>query len=211
MINDESKLHIGIDFDNTIIHYDDLFYKYALIDGFIRPETARSKNAIREYLWSLPEGNEKWIYLQVVVYGERMEEATFKEGAFEFIKNCRRNDIKVSIISHKTEFDNLGKGINLRNVALDWMRNNGFFSSSGLGLSEDNVFFESTRQEKIYRIITQGCTHFIDDLIEIFLEDVFPKEVKKIYYNPDGFDENKLDDLIGFRRWDEIYAYFFNQ
>jgi len=51
-----------------------------------------------------------------------------------------------------------------------------------LGLTFDDVYFESTRREKIERIKEIQCTHFIDDLEETFLEDTFPTDIEKILY-----------------------------
>ena len=39
-----------------------------------------------------------------------------------------------------------------------------------LGLTEGDVFFNSTREEKIERIANLRCTDFIDDLEETFLK-----------------------------------------
>ena len=63
---------------------------------------------------------------------------------------------------------------NLRTAALEWMQKN------NLVISKDNIFFESTRQDKIKRIKELECTHFVDDLEETFEESSFPKKVKKI-------------------------------
>lgn len=200
-------IYIGVDFDNTIICYDELFWRCGIEEGLIPKEVKKSKNAVREYLWSLQGGNDKWIYLQVVVYGKRIKEAVFKKGAFEFLKECKDRGVKTSIISHKTEWDNMNWGINLRTKAIDWMRENGFFRE--LGFSEEDVFFGKTRDEKIEMIKKKGCTHFIDDLKEVFLEPEFPDDVEKIYYNPDGSEASNLKKIKIFHSWDEIYKYFF--
>ena len=63
------------------------------------------------------------------------------------------------------------------------MTSQGFFGSGGLGFSEDQVFFEGTRDAKIERIRTLGCTHFIDDLEEVFLEASFPPDVEKFLFD----------------------------
>ena len=43
---------LGIDFDNTIVRYDNLFYKIALEKGLIDTSIGKSKE-IRDYLRSL--------------------------------------------------------------------------------------------------------------------------------------------------------------
>ena len=57
--------------------------------------------------------------------------------------------------------------VNLRQAALGWMTAQGFFGTSGFAVPAENVFFESTRAEKLARIAALGCTHFIDDLEEV--------------------------------------------
>jgi hypothetical protein len=67
---------------------------------------------------------------------------------------------------------------------LNWLESQGIFSTDDVGLSRERVFFESTRQAKIERIGMLGCTHFIDDLEETFLEEIFPPGVVKILFDP---------------------------
>ena len=93
---------------------------------------------------------------------------------------------------------------------MTWMRNHGFFDSDGLGLSENDVYFESTRIEKIERIKKLGCTHFIDDLEELFLEESFPGHVGKILFAPYGM-KLSLRGVIVASSWKDIHNYFFNE
>ena len=41
---------IGIDFDNTIVCYDDVFARVAVELGLVPPKVATSKTAIRDHL-----------------------------------------------------------------------------------------------------------------------------------------------------------------
>lgn len=200
-------IHIGIDLDNTIIDYDEVFYKYAAKNNLVPSGTEKSKEAIKGYLRSQPNGEKLWINLQILVYGEGVREATFKEGAIEFLRRCKRENIRVSIISHKTEFDNLGVGIPLRRFALEWMNKRKLFSSS-LGLSYEDIFFCQAKTSKIQMIRNRNCTHFIDDLIDIFLDPFFPEETEKLYYSPNDFPPR--DGITHFKSWEEIYGYFFD-
>lgn len=200
-------MHIGIDFDNTIVHYDDVFYKYAIEEKLIARGVEASKEEVKKHIRALPRGNEKWTALQAVVYGRKMKEAIFKKGAEKFIKKCREKKIQISIISHKTKFDASGSGINLRAAAIKWMEMNGFFEKDSLGFSEADIFFESTRKEKIDRIIARKCSHFIDDLIDVFNEEDFPDNIVKMHYN--SRESETRSDVIAFSGWNEIYEYFF--
>ena len=200
---------LGIDFDNTIIDYDALFYKKALERGLIKNNILANKKVIRDSVRLLPQGEIQWQKLQIYAYGEGIAQAKLIKGVKEVFDACHKAEIKLNIISHKTEFPNLTKEkVNLRQAALDWMKKNNFFSKNGLGLSMGQVFFESTREDKIKRIVKLKCTHFIDDLEETFLEDSFPGDVEQILYQPYAGKIN-LDKVKAFHSWDQIYEYFF--
>ena len=174
---------IGIDFDNTLVNYDVLFHRIALERGLISAGPAQSKREIRDAIRRLPEGDILWQKLQAVAYGPRIGEAIPSEGFADFLRACRHAAATVYVVSHKTEragFDE--SGINLRQAALQWMADNSLLG--GAGLDRDAVHFSPTRAEKIDLIRRLGCTHFIDDLVETFLEPGFPGGVVKILYAP---------------------------
>ena len=200
---------IGVDFDNTIASCDGVIYSEAVERGLIRPDVRKTKKDIRDWIRQLPDGDIEWQRLQAVAYGPRMEEAILIDGVKRFFDSCKQHNIKVLIVSHKTEFANFDQTrTNLRLAALSWMRRKRFFEADALGLPEEDVYFESTRREKIKRIECLGCTHFIDDLEEIFLEDSFPTYVKKILYSPHA--PVALADVMALTTWQEINHYFFD-
>ena len=43
-------LHLGLDFDNTIVSYDTLFHRVAREMGLISDDVTVSKNAVRDFL-----------------------------------------------------------------------------------------------------------------------------------------------------------------
>ncbi len=202
---------LGIDFDNTLVNYDDVFQKTAKRLGFITGSATLYKKNIRDAIRRLPEGEKKWQELQAYVYGRAMDEAVLIDGVQEFLQTCRRLGIPVYVVSHKTRFAVQDtNNIDLRQVALDWMVQKGFFEPEGLGLSIEQVFFESTRQDKVERVEKLSCTHFIDDLEETFLEESFPRSVNRILYSPHS--ENSLvRDAKIVRTWAEIQEYFMNE
>jgi hypothetical protein len=174
---------IGIDFDNTLVSYDALIHDVALERRLIAPGDDRSKRAVRDRIRLLPEGEVEWQKVQALVYGPLMGRAQLMPGAEEFIRACRSRGWPVYIVSHKTEFAGYDEtGTNLRDAALAWMASQGFFGRAGLGFSRDQVFFEGTRGEKIERIRALRCTHFIDDLEEVFLEPSFPPDIRKCLF-----------------------------
>ena len=139
-----------------------------------------------------------------------MHEADLIPGVREFFQTCIKNGIQTYIISHKTEYANFDEvGINLREAALNWMTQQGVFEASGFGLVKANVFFGTTRLEKIVHIENLGCTHFIDDLEEMFIEAAFPAEIEKILYVPHG-QHASLPGIRTARSWQEINDFFFN-
>jgi hypothetical protein len=201
---------IGVDFDNTLVSYDEVMHRVAVERGLISSDVRKGKWDIRQRVRQSAEGERAWQQLQSIVYGEEIGQARLIEGVRAFFEHCRRAGVPVRIISHKTEFAAWNEaGANLRSAALGWMEAQHFFSDQGLGLSPTDVVFESTRAEKIERIRQLGCTHFIDDLEETFLEPAFPPHVEKILFAPAG--ARALPP--GVRRvnnWQEIDAYFFN-
>ena len=202
---------IGMDFDNTIIIYDEFIHRAAVQRGLIAPNIEKSKKHIRDSIRQLPGGEIEWQRLQANVYGFGIAEAKLANGVEEFFKLCSQHGNKVYIVSHKTEFANFDEtGTNLRTAAVNWMRSNRIFTTDGLGLSERNVYFESTRAGKIKRLMTLECTHFIDDLEETFLEGCFPTNVEKILYSP-HMDHSSIPTVRVFSSWKEISHYFFGE
>ena len=174
---------IGIDFDNTLVSYDALIHKVALERGLITPATDVSKRTVRDQIRSGPGGDIEWQKLQALVYGPMMPQAELMAGAADFVRHCRARNWPVYVVSHKTEFAGYDETrTNLRDAALAWMTSQRFFEAAGLGFARADVFFEGTRDAKIARIRSLGCTHFIDDLEEVFVDPSFPADVQKFLY-----------------------------
>lgn len=179
------KISVGVDFDNTLVSYDNLIHLVAAERGLIDSETHATKKLVRDHIRELPNGETEWQKVQALVYGPRIGEAVPSEGATEFLEECYRHGVKVNIVSHKTEFASYDEtGTNLRSAALSWLEQHRLLDSESYGLTGDDIYFESTRKDKIKRIKKLGCTHFIDDLEETFLEQSFPDTVKKLLYSP---------------------------
>jgi len=199
---------IGVDFDNTIVDYSYILHGAAVERGLIPPSAGKDKNEIRDRIRGLPHGEIEWRKLQALVYGERIGQARLCDGADAFLTRCRRMGIPVYIVSHKTEQAEADEdGTNLRTAALGWMTSHGFFQAQGIGLSRGQVFFTSTRQEKIQQIRQLACTHFIDDLEETFLEETFPPVVEKILLAPQRQHASRGVRVMG--SWQEICEYLF--
>ena len=176
-------IRVGIDFDNTLIDYDRVFLKTARQRGLIDPSFQGSKREVRDAIRLLPDGELSWQRLQGYVYGAGIDGAVLFPGAGEFLRRCRELRRDVVIVSHKTRYGHLDPmRVDLRQAALDWMEAQGFFRPDGIGLTRQQVFFEETRAAKLARIAALECTHFIDDLEEVFTDPDFPAGVRRILF-----------------------------
>jgi hypothetical protein len=195
-------MRIGIDFDNTIICYDNVFCELAKSWQLIESDYQGSKQAVKDKIQSLPDGDLVWQKLQGKAYGEFIKDAALFAGFKEFIAMCNsRSDISVFIVSHKTEFGHFDeKRISLREQSRWWLREQGFFAKQSPFILEENVFFETTREEKIERIKTLQCTHFIDDLVEVLYSPLFPDNVKRFLFQPQAESETTKR----YSNWEEI-------
>jgi hypothetical protein len=200
----------GIDFDNTIVTYDELLTTIARERGLLDAADVQTKRSIRDQIRQLPDGEIEWQKCQALLYGQRIAEARLIDGVTQFVAICRARGIPVYIVSHKTEFSRYDPtGTNLRTAAMNWMIANRFFESGGLALDPGNVYFAGTREEKVDRIRELRCTHFIDDLEETFLEDSFPPATARILYEP-GRQSPAPHGVALMRTWQEIRDYFFS-
>ena len=68
-------MFIGVDFDNTIVQYDELMYEIAAGWGAIPVGTPRNKKQIRDCLRQKTNGEIVWQRLQAEAYGPRILEA----------------------------------------------------------------------------------------------------------------------------------------
>ena len=173
---------IGIDFDNTIIAYDQVFCAAAKRGGLIGADFVGNKQAVRDSIRLLPDGELAWQRLQGQVYGKGISGATLIPGVDAFLRRCRMEGCSVSIVSHKTQFGHYDpERVNLRDAARQWMAENGVMDGE-FGIPSSSIFFEGTRSEKLARIAALSCTHFIDDLEEVLLDAAFPPDVDRILF-----------------------------
>lgn len=195
---------VGIDFDNTIAGFDHAFLEAARERGLVPGIFTGTKKNLRDAVRAGPDGEAEWMRLQGRVYGPHMADAELIEGADRFVAHCRRRGIPVCIVSHKTEYGHFdAERVNLRDASRAWLEAKGFFDPEGPGLAPEQVHFESTREEKIARIAALGCTHFVDDLEEVFREPSFPGNVRR-YLLAAGAGPLPQGPFRAFRRWHDI-------
>ncbi len=176
---------LGIDFDNTIVCYDDIFYRVALERKLIPESLPISKNAVRDHLRATGRGD-SWTEMQGCVYGARMNDVRPFPGIDEFFRSARERGLQVRIISQRTRQPYQGPVFDLHEAAQDWMQANGAYDPTRWGLSQAHVFLELTRAAKLRRIRSCRCTHFIEDLPDLLADPDFPVETRPILFDPAG-------------------------
>lgn len=193
-------MHLGLDFDNTIVSYDGLFHKVAMEGGWITKEIPVSKVSVRDHLRLI--GKEPvWTEMQGYVYGGRMDEAQAYPGVIDCLTWARANGIPMSIVSHKTKHPFLGKQYDLHEAARHWISLY-LTDADGPLIPVDRVHFELTKEAKCKRITDIGCTVYVDDLPEILLAPGFPASADKVLFDPDG--HHAAQDLPRASNWPEV-------
>jgi hypothetical protein len=195
-------MRVGLDFDNTLISYDNLFWRVAMDKALIPETTPPKKNAVRDYLRQ--QGIEdEWTRLQGEIYGSRILEAEPYPGMQTALKGLSDRQISMFIVSHKTRTPFLGKQWDLHAAARSWLEQQGFYDANRMSWSEDQVFFELTKEAKVARIVALGCTHYVDDLPEILA--MLPDSVEKILFAPsEGAEKHPKWKLMC--SWQELPA-----
>lgn len=201
-------MHIGLDFDNTVVLYDHVFHRSATAAGLIPRESPAHKKLVRDAIRALPDGERRWTELQGIVYGRLMPEAELAPGVEGFLLACRERGVRVSIISHKTEYPARGERISLRRAARAWLDRQGFVTR--FGVAPADIVFVGTQDEKLDRIRRQGCTHFVDDLVEVLARPDFPPDVERILYDPGGASPPPRG-VRAYRSWVEIRVHLLGE
>ena len=191
---------LGLDFDNTLICYDRLFHQVALEKKLIPALLPAKKQEVRNYL-RCQDMEDEWTLMQGEVYGGRIMEAVPYEGMFETLFSLKKTGYEMCLVSHKTRTPYLGQSYDLHQSARDWLTANCFYDEGGLNWDKDQTFFELTKKDKVNRIISLGCSHYIDDLPEIL--EMIPDNITRILFAPDKCSEIKSEWLI-LESWSDL-------
>jgi hypothetical protein len=203
-------MRIGLDFDNTIIRYDEVFRQAAQARGLLAGDCCGTKQQIREAIRRLPDGEAKWQALQGYVYGKGIENATLSDGLPEFLRRARAGGDTILIVSHKTEHGHFDPDkVDLRAAALRWMEEQALFSDRGFSIAREHVHFTPTRTEKLRRIAELDCDVFVDDLEEVLTDPEFPPSVRRILFSEQGIDGDGLPYRLC-RDWPSISEVVFH-
>ncbi len=207
---------IGLDLDNTLVGYEELFPVAAAELGLFTPDElselsarAPGKTPLRDALRARPGGEYQWRDVQALVYGREIMNARPFPGVLPFLARCRELSLPVFVVSHKTPTASCrGQIFDLRQVALAWLEKAGLFNPAASPLTPEHVFFAATRAEKLARIAELGCRVFVDDLVELFLEPDFPPGVAQVLLDPSGQAGQRHPEFRGAlaRSWAEVAA-----
>lgn len=193
-------MKIGLDFDNTIVKYDQVFYDVAIEWGVPLQSVPVHKLAVRDFLKGLGQ-EDLWTEMQGYVYGVCMDRAELYPGLIRFIQEMRQLGHSIVIISHKTRYPFLGPKYDLHSAARKWITQN------IPDVLEEHIFFEATKTEKIQRIAQLGCHLFVDDLPEIVVSPDFPENTVPILFDPDSMHSSLISQypqLRIFTRWEKL-------
>lgn len=171
-------MRIGIDFDNTLVCYDQLFDQVArrhkLLPDNLPP---LSKTGVRQHLRE--SGREReWTQLQGLVYGPEILSAPPFPGALETLRQLEQSGHQLFLVSHKTLHPVIGEAHDLRQAARNWLANR--------ELRFQEIYFASTRSEKISKIQGLALDVFVDDLPEVFEDPAFPLTTRRLLFSPGG-------------------------
>jgi hypothetical protein len=193
---------LGIDFDNTLVSYDQLFHEIAVEQGLIPAELPRSKEVVRDHLRA-ENREEQWTLIQGHVYGTCMSRASLFDGAFAALSLLASWGWEIVIVSHKTKVPFLGPAYDLHAAAQDFLRTSGLLKPGG---PISKACFEISKGDKIKRIAQEGCNAFLDDLPEILLMPGFPEPIRKLLFAPQQTAADLPQGIIQVNCWAEVPA-----
>ncbi len=177
---------IGFDLDNTLIEYDNAFQLEAIKRGYGGKGGVHNKKEIRDYFNRIRKP-EIFTEIQAEVYGICIKKINISPLLNLILYELKKKKYKIYIVSHKTKYPYKGPKYDLRLEATNWIEKEIAYKGDR-SIQRDNIYFESTKPDKIKRIKALGIEVYIDDLVEI-LNDL-DKSIVGILYSPNGYVEN---------------------
>lgn len=183
-------MRIGLDFDNTIVCYDQAI-KILAEEMFSLPrELPRTKIGLRNFLREAGREPE-WTAFQGALYGPGMQYAQPFDGAIETMQQLAKMGHELMIISHRSRRPYAGPPYDLHSAAMGWidarLRPSGLFIPNGSKYSDNaTVNFLETLQAKVSRVAELTCHVFMDDLPDVLNEPGFPDGTVGVLFAPDG-------------------------
>jgi uncharacterized HAD superfamily protein len=195
-----NKIRIGIDFDNTIVNYDNLFSR-ALSETSWKDcvSLGNTKSSIKTNLFRCDGNDLRWQELQAILYGVLIKDAPPFPGVLDALAYLvSSGGFEIFIVSHKSKNSLYLPSITFVDKAFLWIQEN---KISAL-IPFENIFFAPTRDEKIEIIRNLNLDFFIDDLIEVLIDKNFPN-INKILFSVEAtnFQNN---EIITLGNWQSI-------
>lgn len=177
-------MRIGLDFDNTIVCYDQAIALLAEELFELPPDVPRTKLGLRDHLRGTGREPE-WTAFQGELYGPGMRHAQPFEGAIETMLQLMAAGHELVIVSHRSRRPYAGEPHDLHAAARGWVAER--LQCTGLFAADrGSVNFLETLQEKVARIAELGCQAFLDDLPEVLGDSGFPASAAGILFDPSG-------------------------
>lgn len=199
-------MRIGIDFDNTIANYEGLFHKTALRLGLIDEQIGRSKEDVKNFLNGQKKEHE-FTMLQGLIYGRQIAEAVTFPGFEDFLNLCESRHATIYIVSHKSKYPIIGPKYNLHEAAINFIHSNQLLRERALSINQ--IFFESTKDNKIQRACKLSLDYFVDDLPEIVNSSKLRAATKTILFDPNGKEQHSCART--FKTWSNISKFIFDE
>ena len=177
-------MRIGLDFDNTIVCYDQAITLLAGELLELPNGLPRTKLALRDFLRAA--GREKeWTAFQGELYGPGMRFAEPFEGAISTMQHLVARGHELLIVSHRSRRPYAGPPHDLHAAARQWiaerLQSSELFGSMG---DTNYAYFYETRDKKVDAISELGCEVFLDDLPEVLSAEGFPRTTLGILFDP---------------------------
>jgi hypothetical protein len=198
-------MRVGIDIDNTIICYDGVFASVAQLIGH-DIDVVFSKEKTKDWFHSRNMYDE-FTELQGLVYGSYLGLSSLYDGVKGFLNRANLMGCTVFIVSHKTRYPLIGDKVDLHNAASVFLSEQGIIKSKSSGLvPAENLFYETSLNDKIERIAALQLDYFIDDLSDVLNHDSFPKSTHAIQFFPGTLGKS---NLAGTRlsSWQDIHDF----
>ena len=190
---------IGIDFDNTIVCYDQAILKLSHEIPGLPPELPRTKLALRDF-FRQQDREPEWTAFQGALYGPGMRYAEPFEGAIATMRWIQEVGHKLVVVSHRSLRPYAGPLYDLHGAAKEWVEQH----LAGIGLfGHESVWFRETRTQKIQTIARLGCNIFLDDLPEVLRDPAFPSSTLGILFDPER-TESSATQFISVQAWSQL-------
>ena len=173
---------IGLDLDNTVIDYTPAYRATAARIGL--PPEFTDRDSIRPLLRRSEVDDLEWQRFQALLYTDGLAFAEPAAGLSDFLNLCAELNVGVFIVSHKTATTPTQFGErDLHGPAKAWLVDQSIAPDQ---INLEDIYFCSTRAEKVRTIGSLGCEAFVDDLIEVLEHPDLPFDIRRFHYQLDA-------------------------